>query len=130
MRELVTEESDAIDGRSFCIRRTVQLVVDTIAADSAAVVNQILLWHDLVACHIIFIEIVGTRLRPEIVVGISADTLRIAGVNDVNQIYEPVAIVIIFREIHLVGSCLGASLADHLLEILVVTIRIICSVIG
>ena len=88
------------------------------------------MWRNLVAYRIIFIEIVGTRLRPEIVVGITADTLRIAGVDDVNQIYEPVAIVIIFREINLVGSSLGTSLADHLLEILVVTIRVIFSVIG
>ena len=130
MRELVTEESDAIDGGDWGIWRTVQLVVETIAADSATIVNQIFLWHDFVACHIIFVEIVGTRLRPEIVVGIAADTLRIAGVDDVNQIYELVAIVIISREINLVGSSLGASLADHLLEILVVTLRVIRSVIG
>ena len=122
MRELVTEESDAIDGGDWGIWRTVQLVVETIAADSATIVNQIFLWHDFVACHIIFVEIVGTRLRPEIVVGIAADTLRIAGVDDVNQIYELVAIVIISREINLVGSSLGTSFADHLLEILVVTL--------
>ncbi len=49
----------------------------------------------------------------------------------VNQIYELVAIGIIFREINLVGN-LVAGLTDHLLEILICTILnifIICSIV-
>ena len=130
VRELVAEKTDTINlvEAILCICwLAVQFIVDAIARETLAIAHQYAL---LLAVFVVAVESGGTRFRPETVGFIARNALGIAGVDDVYQIYDAIAVRIIFREIHLVVY-LVACLAEHLIvaqvDVIVVSVS---SVIG